>query len=1151
MKKLILFSLFLLLFSLLTAQDIASEKVAIDKNCFKGWSLSGGGMRNPDGSIAVTGNGNDCTYWLSNPLDLKAGQTYMVRFLRKNGENSGGCGVTGLVSCNVDIPLMGSNWTPAQYVFSVPNSLENRNFRLGQWHVNSTVQYANLQIVPVLHIYNKENGVELGDGESIVENEYIFSPELGGTGRNFSRPLLYNTANFNTNRWVFGKDAKVVYKFNVNGKKQLSANVSATVNYHVGGILKIAASNDNKHWLPVGEQDGKGELKVDLPASLFPADDIYVSLTAESSVKTDAKDSDPGSFQINMLSYKAALAGPPGGMTGNTRFVEILEKDDNVIVDVDSLGDMTPNGDHTIYLYVDNRSDRKLTFQPKVVCDWEKGGTSTYGQGLVHCMPGRRRKVRLTYALGPTGKCTLYLELGGDSKFRMSTDFTVPDFYNSDYGELLSNDGNALWWASSGWKINTQRPLPGVLQGKTIRISAARNETEAAQLVITPKNDLKGVKVSVSDLTDAQGHVIPASAVDVLKVYYHNVAVKTDNTGMLGLWPDALPPIKPEGMKIPAGFNQPVWIRVNVPRDAVRSRYKGTVTVTAADGWKASVPLEVLVYGFTLPDTMTCEPAFGFSLATAAQYHKATTFEQKKLLWEKYMDEFAKHHVSIYDPGQLAPFKAKLTNGKPYWDRCSHLKDTPEPGKYAIHVIDDSPTASITSNFSETFPIPDGGFVCSFRFKMPKPDEAMLSVRSFSADGQWMSGCNKSITLKGDTSWKEIVLDLDGFKPAAKSIGLGILPAVWTKDGSKLGEITVTDFMLKEKVSGNVLITPDSLKQNDLKDFNIEFDWTEWDRYVELAFNKYHATTLRIPMEGLGGGNFSSRRAPALFGFQEGTPEYDRLLPLYFGEVEKHLREKGWLDKSYVYWFDEPDPKDYEFVMNGFRKLKKYAPNIRRLLTEQVEPELVGGPNLWCPHKNRTSRQAVAERQADGDTYWWYISTACKAPYTGLFIDHPGTDMRVWLWQTWDYNVQGVLIWASNYWTSPAVYPNSLQNPYLDTMAWIPTDHRPFGNGDGRFIYPPEAAADGTQKDFVADDPVSCIRLEMFRDGMEDYEYFVILKKLLATKGDTLSPAKRAEYEALLKVPADVSASLTQFTTSPQSLEWHRAKLAKAIAELQ
>ncbi|MCR5380265.1 MAG: hypothetical protein K6G44_04700, partial [Lentisphaeria bacterium] len=168
MKKLSLFSLSVLLFSLLSAQPFASQTVDIDKDCFKGWTLSGGGIMNPDGSIAVTGDGNDCTYWLSTPLDLTAGQTYMVRFLRKNSETNGGCGVTGLVSCNVDIPLTGSQWAPAQYVFSVLNSLENRNFRLGQWHAKATVQYANMRIVPVQPIYNKENGVELGDGESIV-----------------------------------------------------------------------------------------------------------------------------------------------------------------------------------------------------------------------------------------------------------------------------------------------------------------------------------------------------------------------------------------------------------------------------------------------------------------------------------------------------------------------------------------------------------------------------------------------------------------------------------------------------------------------------------------------------------------------------------------------------------------------------------------------------------------------------------------------------------------------------------------------------------------------------------------------------------------------------------------------------------------------
>ncbi|MBR4219988.1 MAG: DUF4091 domain-containing protein, partial [Victivallales bacterium] len=103
---------------------------------------------------------------------------------------------------------------------------------------------------------------------------------------------------------------------------------------------------------------------------------------------------------------------------------------------------------------------------------------------------------------------------------------------------------------------------------------------------------------------------------------------------------------------------------------------------------------------------------------------------------------------------------------------------------------------------------------------------------------------------------------------------------------------------------------------------------------------------------------------------------------------------------------------------------------------------------------------------------------------------------------------------------------------------------------DGRLVYPPLAAADGRPAAPVLDDPVPTFRLEMLGDGIEDYEYFAMLKKLLAAKGDKLSASKRAEYEALLKVPADVTTSPINFTGSPAPMEAHRAKLAKAIAQL-
>jgi hypothetical protein len=353
------------------------------------------------------------------------------------------------------------------------------------------------------------------------------------------------------------------------------------------------------------------------------------------------------------------------------------------------------------------------------------------------------------------------------------------------------------------------------------------------------------------------------------------------------------------------------------------------------------------------------------------------------------------------------------------------------------------------------------------------------------------------------------------------------------------------------------------------------FDWEKWDKAIEYALTNYHFNTFMIAVDGLGGGTFQERYEPKFMGYTEDQPEYDILLGKYLKGIESHLKEKGWLDKAYVYWFDEPEKKDYAFVMNGLEKLKRHAPGLRRLMTVQVEEELAGGVNLWCPLTPHFNRQVGASvpRALDiedsrdtrphqgGDQFWWYVCCVPKAPYATLFIDKPGTDMRLWLWQTWQNNVSGILIWETTYWTSSAAYtdPARPQNPYLDPMSWVsgydtstkPGMKIPWGNGDGRFLYPPLAAADGRPGGPVLDGPVDSIRLEMLRDGIEDYEYFVILKKLLTEKKAQLSAERYAEYEALLTVPKEISESLTRFTHDPALMEKHRDKLARAIMELR
>ena len=66
----------------------------------------------------------------------------------------------------------------------------------------------------------------------------------------------------------------------------------------------------------------------------------------------------------------------------------------------------------------------------------------------------------------------------------------------------------------------------------------------------------------------------------------------------------------------------------------------------------------------------------------------------------------------------------------------------------------------------------------------------------------------------------------------------------------------------------------------------------------------------------------------------------------------------------------------------------------------------------------------------------------------------------MWLWQTWQRDIRGILVWQSNYWTSSAAFPDKPQDPYEDPMGYVSGYSTPsgvkryWGNGDGRFIYP-------------------------------------------------------------------------------------------------
>ncbi|MHB9008514.1 MAG: DUF4091 domain-containing protein [Limisphaerales bacterium] len=334
-------------------------------------------------------------------------------------------------------------------------------------------------------------------------------------------------------------------------------------------------------------------------------------------------------------------------------------------------------------------------------------------------------------------------------------------------------------------------------------------------------------------------------------------------------------------------------------------------------------------------------------------------------------------------------------------------------------------------------------------------------------------------------------------------------------------------------------------------------DFTKFDAAATRWLGEGGFNTFQLPLRGMGGGTFHSRHPGELEGFAEGTPEHTRLFRDYLGQVERHLREKGWLEKAFTYWFDEPDPKDYEFVVAGQKRIKDAAPGLKRMMTEQPEKELLGQVDIWCGLTPEWTPEKVRARREAGEEVWWYICTAPKAPYVTEFIDHPGTELRLWPWQSWQYGVTGILVWATVYWNSPEAYPGTLQDPWVDPMSWVtsygtpPGTRNPWGNGDGRFLYPPRRDPNMATEPSL-DGPIDSIRWENLRDGMEDYEYFWLLaeevKRVEALEGtkEWLAGAKR-----LLIVPEAVSKNLTQFTTDPRPILEHRDQVARMIERLK
>lgn len=278
----------------------------------------------------------------------------------------------------------------------------------------------------------------------------------------------------------------------------------------------------------------------------------------------------------------------------------------------------------------------------------------------------------------------------------------------------------------------------------------------------------------------------------------------------------------------------------------------------------------------------------------------------------------------------------------------------------------------------------------------------------------------------------------------------------------------------------------------------------------------------------------------------------------FVGAYADFLRKKGWLDRALVELWDEPLLHEWPDVKARAERIREVAPGLK----VQLFANLSEGPYaFWTEESRRLGADRLIDiwapippieapdLQARGGEIWTYFCTLARGTAPNFYIDRPAVYQRTIGWHSFMYNVDGFEHWSVGSFgrnTRP-------RRPLSEKWPHVPWDARSFHafSGEGQLVYPGEGG-----------EPWPSLRLEVFRDSMEDYEYLYRLRELADGAGPEVDAAELGkirqwlapEQYLLVKYPRDVRSTLEdtiRYPDQPERFLEARAAIADAIEGLQ
>ena len=203
----------------------------------------------------------------------------------------------------------------------------------------------------------------------------------------------------------------------------------------------------------------------------------------------------------------------------------------------------------------------------------------------------------------------------------------------------------------------------------------------------------------------------------------------------------------------------------------------------------------------------------------------------------------------------------------------------------------------------------------------------------------------------------------------------------------------------------------------------------------------------------------------------------------FISDFAKHLREKGWFDKTMI----AMDERPAEAMKAAFDVIFAAEPDFQVSLAGNWHPEIEADLDDYCvAFRSPMPAEVIAERRAQGKISTYY--TCCAERYPNIFSVSPLTE-AVWIpWHVLAMDYDGYLRWAYNHWTA---------DPMRDTRF------RTWTSGDCYCVYPGGRTG---------------LRFDKLLEGIQDYEKARILRDEWTEKGD------QERLDALRKVLEAFSA---------------------------